>query len=360
MTFDPSEAIMDDLADVWPPEDPGQWPTEPQFEPPAEDETSRYRFQSGGSFILDQSEIPVAWWGLGDEILGAEGESLLIAGPQGTGKTTLAQQLALGLAGIPEFSELLGYPITPTAGRVLYLAMDRPRQAARSFRRMVGESMRDELNERLVVWPGPPPVDLAQHPGTLLGMARDAGATAVVVDSLKDAFIGLADDEAAAAWNRARQLLLAEGIDLAELHHIRKNNQGATEAPNVDSIYGSTWVTAGCGSVLLLSGAPGDPIVGLRHVKQPAELVGPFKILHDHDAGRTSIWHAADLVTLAGSTGGLSALDAARALCDTETPTPANKEQARRRLEALVRAGLLVVVDEGDKTASSPRLWGAK
>lgn len=321
---------------------------------------TRYRFTPGGSFILDAADRHASWWGGGDAILGAEGEALLIAGPQGTGKSTLGQQLSLGASGFPEYSELLGLPITATRGRVLYLAMDRPRQIARSLRRMVGAAWRDELDARVSVWTGPPPFDLAKHPSVLRQMCEDAGASFVVVDSLKDAFLGLTDDEAAAAWNRARQTALAAGIDVCELHHTRKAGQGkgATDSPGVDSIYGSTWITSGCGSVVLLTGAPGDPIVGFHHVKQPMSPVGPFKLLHDQDEGRTSVWHAADLVGMARARGHLSALDAAGALFETDKPTPANKESARRRLEALTRAGLLVVLDEGDKGLKRPRLWG--
>lgn len=328
--------------------------------PASEDKQPRYRFTPGGSFILDAQDRPASWWGSGDAILGAEGEALLIAGPQGTGKTTLAQQMGLGVAGFPEHAELLGLPITPTRGRVLYLAMDRPRQIARSLRRMVGEAWRAELDARVSVWAGPPPFDLAKHPSVLRQMCEDAGASFVIVDSLKDAFLGLTDDEAAAAWNRARQGALAGGIDVCELHHTRKMGQGKGNAdtPGVDSIYGSTWITSGCGSVVLLTGAPGDPIVGFHHVKQPMSPVGPFKLLHDPDAGSTSVWHAADLVGMAKAKGALSALDAAAALFETSKPTPANKESARRRLDALTRSGLLVVVDEGDKAANRPRLWG--
>ncbi len=326
-----------------------------------DDDRPRYRFTPGGSFILDAADRPAAWWGDGDAILGAEGEALLIAGPQGTGKSTMGQQLALGRAGFPEYGDLLGLPITPAAARVLYLAMDRPRQIARSLRRMVGTAWRGELDARVSVWAGPPPFDLAKHPSVLRQMCEDAGASFVVVDSLKDAFLGLTDDEAAAAWNRARQTALAAGIDVCELHHTRKAGQGkgATDAPGVDSIYGSTWITSGCGSVVLLTGAPGDPIVGFHHVKQPMTPVGPFKLLHDQDEGRTSVWHAADLVGMARARGRLSALDAAGALFETDKPTPANKESARRRLEALTRAGRLVVLDEGNQAASRPRMWGA-
>ena len=63
----------------------------------------------------------------------ADGEALIIAGPQGLGKTTLAQQLLLGRAGFCEYATLLGFPIQPGQGTALYLAMDRPRRAAGRF-----------------------------------------------------------------------------------------------------------------------------------------------------------------------------------------------------------------------------------
>lgn len=323
------------------------------------DDDLAYAFQRGGSFILDASDRPPAWWGSGDSIIGAEGEALLVAGPQGTGKSTVAQQLGLGLAGFDEYAELLGYPIRPTAGRVLYLAMDRPRQIARSLRRMVGEAWRAELDDRLVIWPGPPPSDLAKHVGLLTSMAHEAGATHVIIDSLKDAFLGLTDDEAAAAWNRARQTALQAGIDVTELHHTRKADRTGKEAPGVDSIYGSTWITSGAGSVLLLVGDPGDPIVTVHHVKQPMADVGPLKVLHDNTDGRTSVWHAADLVGVARAAGQLSAVAAAEALYETDKPTAAEKAKARRRLEQLTRNGSLFVTDEGDSATNRPRLWSA-
>lgn len=59
-------------------------------------ERTPYTFRPAGSFILDESALPAAWWGAGESVLAACGESLIIAGPQGTGKSTIAQQLALG------------------------------------------------------------------------------------------------------------------------------------------------------------------------------------------------------------------------------------------------------------------------
>ncbi|SDV00463.1 AAA domain-containing protein [Microlunatus sagamiharensis] len=319
-----------------------------------------YQFTSGGSFILDADPNPRPLWGIDDQVLLSSGEALIIAGGQGTGKTTLAQQLALGRCGFPEYAELLGFPVAPGKRRTLYLAMDRPQQAARSFRRMVGEAWRSELDARLAVWPGPPPYDMARHPAILLRLCEQAGADTVVVDSLKDAAIGLTDDEVGAGYNRARQTAIASGVEVIELHHQRKSVSGkGGETTGIDDLYGSTWLPSGAGSVLLLTGNPGDPVVGVRHLKQPASEVGPLQIVHDHGAGRSQVWHAADLVVLAKQPGGITAQDAASALFDTDKPSPAEREKARRRLERLVSAGSLMVLDHGDKTSSKAARWEA-
>jgi hypothetical protein len=328
---------------------------------PGQEAEPVYQFIRGGSFILDTDPDPQPIWGTGSEVLQADGESLVIAGRQGLGKTALTQQLVLGRCGFEEYSTLLGFPIVPGNGPVLYLAMDRPRQIARSFRRMVGEAWRAELDERLVVWPGPPPQDLAQYPALLTRLSQQARADTVVVDSMKDAAVGLSDDEVGARYNRARQLALVEGVQVIEPHHLRKAPSAKAGAPiDLDDLYGSTWLTAGAGSVILLTGNPGDPIVGLQHLKKPNETVGPFKIIHHWETGRSTLWHAADLVLLARQPAGITAADAARAMYDTDKPEPNEKEKARRRLESLARSGLLEVIDQGDQAANKPRRWGAR
>lgn len=333
-------------------------------EPPLDDDSAFLvdRFLPGGSFILDTDPDPRPVWGRGGEVLWAEGEALTIVGGQGVGKTTLAQQLVLGRCGFEEYATVLDFPVEPGASRTLYLAMDRPKQAARSFRRMVGEVHRDDLNDRLLVWEGPPIVDVAKQPRTLIEYARAAEATTVVVDSIKDAAIGLSDDEVGAGWNRARQIVLRDGVEMIELHHNRKATSGTKAAhPSIDDVYGSTWITSGAGSVLLLAGAPGDPVVSLHHLKQPAEEVGPLKVVHDHDNGRSTVWHAADLLSVvAAIPGGATAMDVARALFEAEKPSSAEREKARRRLEKKVDEGLLWVVDEGDQAAGRPRKWSVR
>ena len=103
------------------------------------------------------------------------------------------------------------------------------------------------------------------------------------------------------------------------------------------------WLTAGAGSVILLWGDPGDPVVELAHLKQPSEEIGPFKILHDAEHGTTLVLHGADILDLVKAKPGLTASDAARLIFDIESETPERKEveKARRKLEALVRKGFV-------------------
>jgi AAA domain len=143
------------------------------------------RMRPGGSFILDGPKGIPAVWGHGQEVLWAEGEPLVIVGPEGVGKTTVAQQVALARIGIGD-GKVLGFPVAESAQRLLYLAGDRPAQVRRSFLRMVEDTDRATLDQRLMVWPGPSPSDFGKHPRTLLDMARAADADTVVVDSLKD------------------------------------------------------------------------------------------------------------------------------------------------------------------------------
>lgn len=318
-----------------------------------------FPFVGAGQFILDQPDRPAAWWGHGSEVLAAEGEALIIVGGQGLGKSTLAQQLALGRAGFTEYSNLLGYPVTPGRRRVLYLAMDRPRQIARSMRRMVGEAWRHELDDKVLIWPGPPPRDLAKHPHLLTEMSHAAAADTAIVDSTKDAAIGLNDDEVGASWNLARQHALRAGVEVVELHHPRKVGNGATRtAASIDDAYGSTWITSGAGSVIVLTGAPGDPVVKLWHVKQPFDEVGPFEVLHDRDTGRSSRYDVLDLAAVVRSLGRITAEGAACRLYGTEKPTASEREKARRALQKLTRNGQLVQLSEGDRATSTPAEWG--
>ena len=89
----------------------------------------------------------------------------MLVGPDGTGKTPLVQQLTLGRIGLR--SRVLGMRVAVDERPVVYLALDRPMQAARSFARMVGEGDREALAARLIVWKGPLPFDVVREPFAL-------------------------------------------------------------------------------------------------------------------------------------------------------------------------------------------------
>jgi hypothetical protein len=318
-------------------------------------------FTDGATFILDIPDVIPAIWGEGEDVLWADGESLMIAGPMGLGKTTLLGLLIRAQLGVGD-PVLLGLPVAVCSGKILYLAMDRPAQIARALRRQFTEADREILAGRVVIWKGPPPKDIAKNPTLLPVMAEAADAQIVYLDSVKDAAIGLSDDEVGAGYNKARQLLLREGRQLAEAHHTTKRGANGGPPTTVADIYGSTWITNGTGSIILVSGDPGDPIVGFRHVRQPVKEVGPYQLLHDQDSGALSIHHSVDLVELARlrAPEGLDARTAAGAVFGTTNPTPAQIEKTRRRLVKLTKDGLLTS-NEGarGRAEGSAAVWFA-
>lgn len=303
-------------------------------------EPRRFAFTSGATFALDVPKDVPPVWGSGTKVMWAVGEALMVCGPSGVGKTTIAGQLAAARLGLA--NEVLGMPVVAGKKNSLYLACDRPYQARRSMNRLMQPEWRDVLAERLVVWEGPPPEDFAKNTDLLTQMCEAADADTVFVDSLKDVVIGIKEDEPGAAYNRARQTALRAGIQVIELHHQVKRGANGNEPSTISDVYGSVWITAGAGSVMLLWGDPGDPIVKMKHLKQPAEEIGPFDIVHDHYAGNSTVSGEISLAVLAKQRDGLTAKEAAQAMFDTTKPTTAEVEKARRRLEKLVREGVLV------------------
>lgn len=309
----------------------------------------------GGEFIFNEPDEIPAIWGEDTRVLWASGEVLMIVGPDGVGKSSVAQQLLLALIGIRP-ATMLGLPLEPLAGHALYLALDRPRQIARSLRRMVSLEDRDTLNEKLTIWDGPLPFDFAkENPSTLATFAQELGASLLVIDSLKDVALDLSSDETGGRVNLALQELVAAGVETCVLHHQRKQQPNASPPRRLADVYGSRWLTAGVGSVLLLWGDAGDPVVELRHLKQPAEEFGPSSILHDHVRGLTTL--EADRLDfehlLASATNGLTVADATRLAYDTDGSQPARNliEKARRRLEGLVKDGRAERRDDPDGLA---------
>ena len=310
---------------------------QPPAPQPATVDTSAY-LVPGAEWLLELPEAPPAIWGKAEQVLWAQGEALMIAGGPGLGKTTLAGQLVRARLGLQH--AVLELPVEQGAG-LLYLAMDRPQQIGRRLRQQFSTGELESMvgSGRLVLGIGPPPQDLARHPELLPQLCAEAGADTLVVDSLKDAAVGLTEDEVAAGYNRARQLTITAGVQVLELHHLVKRGADGKAPTTLADVYGSAWLTAGAGSVLLLTGDAGDPIVRASHLKQPMEAWGPAEIAHDHAKGTSSIHSRVDLLELLALTRVQTPQSAARQLYGTEKPTRAEVERARRRLEQLVAGG---------------------
>ena len=316
----------------------------------------RDRLIPGGTFILDADTDTASLWGGGDEIAWAAGEGLMIAGPQGVGKTTLMQQLALARAGVR--SAVLNMPVVEDARKVLYIAADRPRQAQRSLARMVHENERAILDERLIVHRGPPLPLITTDDRSLARLAEQAGAGTVIVDSLKDVAVKLADDEHGGRINLAFQALIADGVELLVGHHQRKASTDNKKPAKLDDVYGSTWITSGLGSVMLLWGEPGDVLVELTHLKQPREEIGPWNIQHDHLRGMTSILAKPELTDLLyrAGTQGLTCNEATSLRLETDNPSRNEVEKTRRKLRKLTDSGHVVEIP-GRHPTDPPRYF---
>ncbi len=322
-------------------------------------ESTRSRLLSGGDFVFSTGpELEPRWGAPGGDVLWARGESLLVVAPPGAGKTTIAIQLGEALIGITD--NVLGLPVLP-ATKVLYLAMDRPRQISRAMRRRFGDEHRRVLDERLVVLKGPLPTDLSKQSDQILNLAREAGADVVIIDSLKDACAKLTDDESGSMVNRAIQLCNAADIDVLVLHHQRKG-QGGIKPNKLEDVYGSTWLTAGAGSVILLWGEAGSEVVELSHLKQPADPVGPWTIEHDHHRGTSKIARGFDALAFLRAHPGATVSDAAHAEhASPQKSGTAPWKRTERRLRKLVADGL-ARVDARQRTNGTfdgARYWPA-
>ncbi|GGN40447.1 KaiC/GvpD/RAD55 family RecA-like ATPase/5S rRNA maturation endonuclease (ribonuclease M5) [Actinoplanes campanulatus] len=315
------------------------------YAPPLPEKPRPFAFLKGGSFVLDVPDVAPAVWGDGKEVIWAQGEALMLCGPSGVGKTTIAVQLLRARVGLQ--TKVLGYSVAETSTRVLYLVMDRPAQFRRAAARAFTEEERKLLDDRMVVWKGPPPQDVAARPALLIEMCEAAGADTLFIDSIKDAAVGIAKDEVGAGYNRARQNALSEGVEVIELHHMRKGSSDNKTPNTLDDIYGSTWLTAGAGSVALLWGEAGDPIVKWRHLKQPEVEVGPFDVVHDHERGVSEVEQRIDLIAAVSRSGirGLTALEYAVLLFEVAKPTAAQKKRAQRALDRKVTEGVLSCIE---------------
>jgi replicative DNA helicase len=313
-----------------------------------------YGFDLGG-VVFDQPDKIDALWGTGEEVLAAVGEPTILYSATGIGKTTIAQRVALAAIGIGD-PTVLGYDVKQIEGNVLYIAADRPKQAMRSLLRMVTEQDREildqswrwELHRRIRITP--------DNPKVFLDAAKAAGASFIIVDSLKDLVSGLSTDEGGMAYNNAVQACVVNGVDVMVLHHPRKATSEGRTSLKLDDVYGSAWITAGAGCVIALNGTAGQGIIKLNHLKMPSEQVGPFDIDIDYPTGTLTTIGRRDVVKWARGKGSFTTIEAVRYMTGKDNPSKAEKKRISRKLERLERDGEIV----GTRSGGHATIWKSR
>jgi replicative DNA helicase len=310
-----------------------------------------YGFDLGG-VVFDQPDKIDALWGTGEEVLAAVGEPTILYSATGIGKTTIAQRVALAAIGIGD-PTVLGYDVKQIEGNVLYIAADRPRQAMRSLRRMVTEQDRDILDQRWR-WERHHRIRITpDNPNVLLDAAEAAEASFLVIDSLKDTVPGLSTEEGGAAYNNAVQACVTNDVDAMPMHHARKATSEGRASLKLDDVYGSTWITAGAGSVIALNGTPGQGIITLDQLKMPSEQVGPFDINIDYPTGTLTTIGRRDLVKRIREKGSITTIEAVRYMTGKNNPSEAEKKSISRKLVRLEKDGEIV----GTRSGGQMTIW---
>jgi hypothetical protein len=315
---------------------------------------AEHRPTPGGQWLYAPEPAGDVVWGHETEVLWASGEPLLVGGYPGAGKTTLAGAILAAATGLAPPS-LLGFPFQRTFQRVLYLALDRPRQIRRALRRQLRRADVDALDAVLAVedrwvW------RLDKEPTALLAIAEGCGADAVFVDSVKDLVPEVDKPSGAETWLRATAPLLRADIEVMASVHVRKPTKGWPTL-DLNAIYGGAGFGWGAGSVLLLQGPPGGAQPVLEQVKAPAEMVGRVPLHIDQERGLVALadFDSRDVAAVLGAwTEGITASDYA-------TVAVVGLRAAQQRLQEAVRAGL-AICEQGAHTAAgrTPNVYRLK
>jgi replicative DNA helicase len=253
------------------------------------DEIDGWPYVNPDTFVFDTpDEVPAIWGTDGKKVLWAKGQGLLMLAPQGVGKTTLALRLVEAALGLSD--SVLDIPMVRAEKNVLYAAMDRPNQIAGAMKRVFWKHGRVLAERGLRILTGPPSHDLGRNPEFLLDVCMEMEAGMVFVDSLKDGVMGLSNEENAQGWNKAVQLCLREGIEICVLHHPPKRAGSDPErAMDNDDSYGSTWLTAGMGSVVQMWAKADSCYVDFMQTKMPVGRLEPILLRRDNNAGQFEV-----------------------------------------------------------------------
>lgn len=138
------------------------------------------------------------------------------------------------------------------------------------------------------------------------------------------------------------QLCIVNGIDVLSLHHPRKGNQENKRTKlSLDDVYGSTWVTAGQGSVIALNGIAGTGTAAFSHLKQPADEISGFDVSFDYDLGTVTTIGNRDIREYLSSLQGrgVSTAQVVGFVTRGTSYTEATRKRVLRRLNRLAEYG---------------------
>jgi len=155
------------------------------------------------------------------------------------------------------------------------------------------------FERQLIVWREPLPFKADADPERFATWIADIGHDPGLVffDSIKDMLSSITADAAGLGFNEAIQRILANGTDTIANHHLRKANADNPKPDKLDDVYGSKWITAGQGSVILLWGDTGALSVELSQLKPIRMKVGPLAVKYDHSTGSAEGGDAATILT---------------------------------------------------------------
>lgn len=220
----------------------------------------------------------------GDEKTGIaiwnRGEPAIVYGDDGSYKTTLTHNfigpmLGFGQAGrTPEVAGLPVHPI-PEADKILYLALSRQAQLARSLRRFSDDwtpAEMDEADKRFLVWQEEVPVDGGADPDAFVGFVEAFDAEYVIIDNIWNAFGNTGNARNADAAGQAMNRLANIGVNVLATHHDRKpqGNEGKRPPETWENIHGGWRFGKSFGSITNLFVSPGQhKVVDVSVLKTP-------------------------------------------------------------------------------------------
>jgi hypothetical protein len=323
---------------------------------------------NGVAFLEDtQPGEPV--WGSRKTVAWSKNQGFMVFGSDGTGKSTLLQQIVLARLGIRN-ADVLGFPVAEDDRSILYLALDRPAQIRESISRMVDLSnpnVYDTLKRRLVVVKGPVPFPCDSSPSAFvdwcLSLAGD-DCGLVIADSVKDMISSPKEDIAGTGFNDTMQRFVAKGIEFGCAHHNRKENAQNAKPRNLADVYGSRWLTAGMGSVLNIWRNP-DGSRELTQLKAPyGDSFPPVEYSDDYNSGVSQIssnWRDAIVAALVDA--GIAGLTDAEIVFVVFGQTPkesayeANRVRIARQLKKWIDSGSPYQRANGIRNETACKVW---